>query len=139
MNTPFWNAFWLMFIFIPLLLIWGFALVDIFRRDDMGGFSKAMWVLVVILLPFFGTFIYLITRPAGATEEERVAIDEANREFVQTYAPTNTADQLQVLAGLHDRGKLSDAEFAAEKGRLLQTVGGTANQTASPNATIPTA
>ncbi len=67
MNTPFWNAFWLMFIFIPLLLIWGFALVDIFRRDDMGGFSKALWVLVVILLPFFGTFIYLITRPAGAT------------------------------------------------------------------------
>ncbi len=72
-------------------------------------------------------------------QEERVAIDEANREFVQTYAPTNTADQLQVLAGLHDRGKLSDAEFAAEKGRLLQTAGGAANQTASPNATIPAA
>jgi Short C-terminal domain len=74
---------------------------------------------VIFLLPFLGTLIYLIVRPAGATKEERVALDQTNREFVARYAPTDTASQLQVLADLHDRGKLTDDEFAAEKARLL--------------------
>jgi hypothetical protein len=95
--------------------------VDIFRRDDIGGFSKALWVTCVLLVPFFGTLIYLVTRPSGATREERVMLDEANREFVARYTPTNGMTQLAALADLHDRGKLTDDEFAAEKARLLGT------------------
>lgn len=117
-NT-FWENFFLFLIFLPLAMIWAFALIDIFRRDDIGGGWKAVWVACVILVPFFGTLIYLITRPAGATKEERVAIDEASRDFVAKYSPSSTAEQLQVLADLHDRGKLTDDEFAAEKARLL--------------------
>lgn len=109
--SNFWDAFFLLLIWIPLLMVWAFALVDIFRRDDLGGGSKALWVACVILVPFFGTFIYLIARPAGATSEERVALDQ--------YAANDSASQLQKLADLHDRGKLTDAEFAAEKARVL--------------------
>jgi phospholipase D-like protein/putative oligomerization/nucleic acid binding protein len=119
-NT-FWENFFLFLIFLPLALIWAFALIDIFRRDDIGGGWKAVWVACVILVPFFGTLIYLITRPAGATKEERVAIDAASREFVATYSPSSAAEQLQMLSDLHDRGKLTDDEFAAEKARLLGT------------------
>jgi Phospholipase_D-nuclease N-terminal/Short C-terminal domain len=118
-NLSFWNVFWLLLIYIPLLLVWGFALVDIFRRDDLGGLAKAAWVVVVILVPFIGTLVYLLFRPAGATPEERQSIDESSREFVERYSPSNTAEQLKVLSDLHDRGKLSDAEFTAEKTRLL--------------------
>jgi hypothetical protein len=117
--TTFWETFFLFLIFLPLLMIWAFALVDIFRRDDLSGVWKALWVVVIFLLPFLGTLIYLIVRPAGATKEERAALDDANREFVARYAPTDTTSQLQVLADLHDRGKLTDDEFAAEKARLL--------------------
>jgi hypothetical protein len=117
--NSFWENFFLFLIFLPLVMIWAFALVDIFRRDDMGGGSKALWVACVILVPFFGTLIYLITRPAGATPEERTAMDEASREFVARYSPSDTAQQLQTLSDLHDRGKLTDAEFAAEKARVL--------------------
>ena len=117
-NT-FWENFFLFLIFLPLAMIWAFALIDIFRRDDIGGGWKAVWVACVILVPFFGTLIYLITRPAGATKEERVMIDEASRDFVAKYSPSSSAEQLQVLADLHDRGKLTDDEFAAEKARLL--------------------
>jgi hypothetical protein len=120
--TTFWETFFLFLLFIPLAMIWAFALLDIFRRDDIGGVSKALWVACVILLPFFGTLIYLIARPSGATREERAMIDEANREFVARYAPNNGAtSELSVLADLHDRGKLTDEEFAAEKARLLGT------------------
>jgi hypothetical protein len=119
-NT-FWENFFLFLIFLPLAMIWAFALIDIFRRDDIGGGWKAVWVACVILVPFFGTLIYLITRPSGATKEERVAIDQASREFVEKYSPSSAAEQLQVLSDLHDRGKLTDEEFAAEKARLLGT------------------
>ena len=117
--TTFWETFFLFLIFLPLMLIWVFALVDIFRRDDLGGGWKAVWVACVILVPFFGTLIYLITRPPGATKEERVALDEASRDFVARYSPDSSASELKVLADLHDRGKLTDAEFAAEKERIL--------------------
>jgi hypothetical protein len=48
-------------------------------------------------------------------------IDQASREFVAKYSPNDSASQLQVLSDLHDRGKLTDDEFAAEKARLLGT------------------
>jgi hypothetical protein len=116
----FWDFFWLLLIWLPLIMMWTFALFDIFRRDDLKGWLKALWVVIVILLPFFGTLIYLIARPAGATTAEREAIDASSRAFVAKYAPDNTAAQLQVLAELHDRGKLTDDEFQAEKARLLE-------------------
>jgi hypothetical protein len=119
--TTFWETFFLFLLILPLAMLWGFALVDIFRREDLGGWSKALWVTCIILVPFLGTLIYLVARPAGATEGERVAIDQANREFVARYAPTNGASELATLADLHDRGKLTDSEFAAEKARLLST------------------
>jgi Phospholipase_D-nuclease N-terminal/Short C-terminal domain len=117
--ASFWESFFLLLIFIPLLMVWAFALVDVFRRDDLGGGWKAVWVVCIILVPLFGTLMYLIVRPAGATPAERAALDDASRDFVARYSPTSTASQLEVLAGLHDRGKLTDAEFAAEKARLL--------------------
>jgi hypothetical protein len=120
--TTFWETFFLFLIFLPLLMVWTFALVDIFRRDDMRGVQKALWVAVVILLPFVGTIVYLIVRPVGATPEERQLLEAAG----QAYA--DTATQLQALSDLHDRGKLTDDEFAAEKARLLGTA-----------STVPTA
>lgn len=115
----FWDFFFLLLIYVPLMLMWATAVIDIFRRDDLGGASKAIWVAVVIILPFFGTLLYLILRPAGATPAERAVIDDVSRGFVARYSPDNAAQQLATLADLHDRGKLSTEEFAAEKSRVL--------------------
>ncbi|MEV0395699.1 PLD nuclease N-terminal domain-containing protein [Polymorphospora rubra] len=117
----FWEAFWLLIIFIPLLLVWGFAIVDIFRRSDMSGLAKAFWMVAVVLMPFVGTLLYLLFRPA---RETAAAAGPAPAEPVRhpddgpQYAPQNRAEQLRLLADLHDRGKLSDPEFSAEKARL---------------------
>lgn len=93
----FWDVFWLLLIFIPLLLIWTFAIIDIFQRQDLTGWLMAGWLLAVLLLPFLGTLIYLIFRPAD------IAPDRA----------------LETLADLHERGILSDEQYAAEKQRVL--------------------
>ncbi len=118
MDHNFWDVFFLMLIYVPLLLIWGFSIFDIFRRDDLSGGWKALWFVVVLFIPFLGTLVYLLTRPPGATREERQAIEQS----VQTYAPNDTASQIKVLAELHDAGKLTDAEFASEKAKLIGTV-----------------
>jgi hypothetical protein len=119
----FWEAFVLLMIYVPLLLIWGASMLDIFRRDDIGGVSKALWLVTVVVLPLVGTLIYLIVRPAGATRGEREVIDLASREFVARYSPDGATQRLQVLADLNDRGKLTDEEFNAEKARVLATAG----------------
>jgi hypothetical protein len=125
--TSFWETFFLILIFLPLALVWAGALLDIFRRDDMGGASKALWVATVILVPFFGTLIYLIARPVGATPEERDMLDQ----FETRSAPDDSAAALKMLSELHDRGKLTDEEFAAEKARVL---GGGQPAPAAPTA-----
>jgi Phospholipase_D-nuclease N-terminal/Short C-terminal domain len=119
--TTFWETFFLFLIFLPLAMVWAFAFVDIFRRDDISGGSKALWVTCVLVLPFVGTLVYLVTRPSGATREERAMIDVANRELAANSAPSNGMSELATLADLHDRGKLTDDEFAAEKARILGT------------------
>ena len=88
--TTFWETFFLLLIFLPLVLVWAFALVDIFRRDDIGGGSKALWVAVIILLPFFGTLVYLVVRPNGATPQERAVLERADRDIAATFAPGDT-------------------------------------------------
>jgi hypothetical protein len=52
-----------MFIVLPLLAIWGFALVDLFMRPDIGGLGKVLWLLGIIFFPFFGTVAYFIATP----------------------------------------------------------------------------
>jgi hypothetical protein len=115
--TSFWENFLLLLIFLPLVAIWSFALVDIFQRRDMGGWSKALWVLCVLCLPFLGTFVYLVMRPRdpGATAGA-YAVDGGYAAYA---SPSSEAAELGVLADLHDRGKLTDVEFAKEKARII--------------------
>ena len=115
----FWDAFFLFLIYIPLIIVWGFAVLDIFRRDDIHGGSKALWLVCVIFLPFFGTLLYLLLRRPGATREERAAHRRREpRLRRRLFAGEHDGEQLSVLADLHDRGKLNDSEFAAEKARV---------------------
>lgn len=114
----FWDAFFLCLIYLPLVLLWGFALFDIFDREDLGGARKAVWVAVVVLVPFFGTLVYLFARRPGARGNKQAASDRSDH-YTARYGPSSTAEQLSLLAELHDRGKLTDAEFSIEKERLL--------------------
>lgn len=119
MTTSFWETFLLLLIFLPLAMAWGFALVDIFRRPDLTGAWKALWTLVVFVLPFLGTLIYLVARPQDPGRAEREALEQAEHEVVPHFASDPRSTQLLLLSELHDRGSLSDEEFAAEKARIV--------------------
>jgi len=117
--TTFWESFFLFLIFLPMVMLWAFALVDVFRRQELSGWSKAAWVACIIFVPFLGTFAYLIVHPAR-TRYDEAYVGEPDRVYTARPVTTsNGVSELQTLADLHDRGKLSDAEFATEKERVL--------------------
>jgi hypothetical protein len=55
----------LFFIIIPLVMLWVFALMDLFTRPDIR-LKKVLWLLFIIWVPLFGAIIYLLVRPEEA-------------------------------------------------------------------------
>jgi len=127
-SYPILDAFLTMLYFF-LFIIWIWLLImvfmDVFRSHDIGGLAKALWVIFIIILPFLGVFVYLIAR--GGKMHERAAKQAAEQQkafdaYVKQAAGTSgdtTADQLSKLAGLKSQGVITDAEFDAQKAKIL--------------------
>ena len=125
---PVLDILWTMVeIFLFVLWIWLAIMVffDIFRSHDMGGFAKAIWVLFIIILPFIGVLVYLIARGGGMHDRaadqaarEQKAFDAYVRETAGSSGASN-ADELAKLADLKAKGVITDAEFDAQKAKLL--------------------
>jgi hypothetical protein len=127
-SYPVLDAFLTMLYFF-LFVIWIWLLImvfmDIFRSHDIGGWPKALWAIFVIVLPFLGVFVYLIAR--GGKMHERAAAQAAQQQkafdsyIKQTAgaAGDSPTDQLAKLADLKSQGVVSDAEFEAQKAKIL--------------------
>jgi len=117
----FWSFLWFFLFFIWIwLLIMVFG--DIFRSRDLGGVAKTLWVVFVILVPYFGVFVYLIARGHKMGEhaaQEAQAQDDAMRQYVQQVAAPSPADELTKLADLKAKGAISDAEYEELKAKAL--------------------
>jgi hypothetical protein len=121
----FWTMLWF-FLWIAWLLLLFRIFGDIFRSPDMGGWGKAGWCIFVIILPLLGTLIYLIVRGKSMYERDakemaaqKQAFDEYVRQAAGTGGGASSADELTKLAALKDQGVLTEAEFAAQKAKLL--------------------
>ena len=119
----FWSMLWFFLFFIWIMILFQ-VFGDIFRSKDLGGWSKALWSIFIIAVPYLGVFIYLIARGSKMQEHavaDAKAMDSAQRAYIQQAAGTGTsdADQLDKLAGLHNAGKIDDAEYAAAKAKVL--------------------
>jgi Short C-terminal domain/Phospholipase_D-nuclease N-terminal len=123
---PLLNIFWTMLeFFVFFLWIWLLIVIfsDIFRSHDMGGFAKALWVIFVIVLPFLGVLVYLIARGGSMHERAEAQARRQQQAFDQyvreAAGGSSHADELAKLADLKEKGVLSDAEFEAQKAKLL--------------------
>ena len=112
--------FFLFFIWIWLLIT---VFADIFRSDDLSGWSKALWTVFVIVLPYLGVFVYLIARGHKMSEHamhQAQRQEEQMRTYVQSVAGApSAADEIARLAELRDKGSLSEEEFQAAKAKVL--------------------
>jgi hypothetical protein len=117
----------MLYFFLFIIWIWLLLMVftDIFRSHDMGGLAKALWVIFVIVIPYLGVLVYLIAR--GAKMHERAATAAAQQQkafdsYVKQTAGASAdtaADQLSKLAELKAQGVITDAEFDAQKSKIL--------------------
>jgi Short C-terminal domain/Phospholipase_D-nuclease N-terminal len=119
----FWTMLWF-FIWIAWLLILFKVIFDIFRSHDLGGFGKALWVIFVIIVPWLGVLVYLIARGHSMRDRD-IADAQAQQDAFKTYVQqtagtsTSTADEIAKLADLKNSGVISDAEFEAQKAKIL--------------------
>ena len=127
-SYPVLDAFLTMLYFF-LFIIWIWLLImvffDIFRSHDISGWAKALWVIFIIILPFLGVFVYLIAR-GGKMQERRVHDVQQQQQAFDSYvrqaagtSGEDTASQLSKLADLKSQGVLTDAEFEAQKAKIL--------------------
>ena len=124
-SYPFLDVLWSMIIFF-LFVIWIWILitvfVDVFRRHDIGGGLKAVWLLFVIVLPYLGVFIYLIAQGHGMAErnaEKMQAARAQQDQYIQSVAGTSAVDQIAQAKQLLDSGAITQAEFDTMKQKAL--------------------
>jgi hypothetical protein len=125
-DYPFLDLMWTMAIlFLWILWFWLLFSVfaDIFRRHDLSGWGKTAWILFVILLPFLGVFVYLITQNVGMTERNlqrsRAERDRFDDYVRQTAGGGGPAAEIDSAKRLLDSGAITQDEFDALKRRAL--------------------
>ncbi|HEY7961107.1 MAG TPA: PLDc N-terminal domain-containing protein [Solirubrobacteraceae bacterium] len=125
-SYPFLEVFWTMLIFFAFVVwLWIlFAVLgDIFRRHDTSGFAKVLWIIFIVVLPYFGVFVYLIAEQRGMGERAQARQKAAQAQFddyVQSVAPkTDPAEQINKAKGLLDSGTISQSEFDRLKQNAL--------------------
>ena len=123
---PFFGIFWSMlffFFWVAWLMLLFRIIADIFRNGDIGGFAKALWLIFVIVAPFLGVLIYVIANGNSMSERQYAHARGQQQQFDsyvrETAGTASAADELDKLAQLKAQGVLTDAEFAAQKARLL--------------------
>jgi len=124
----FGDVMWTMFVFFAwILFFWMLFGVfgDLFGRHDISGWAKAGWTVFVIILPFLGIFVYLISQGKGMGERaqqraqsQQAQVDDYVRSVASSSSPT---EQIAKGKELFDSGAITQAEYDQLKARALAT------------------
>jgi hypothetical protein len=112
------NAF-AVFVFVVWLWLLISVMMDLFRRNDISGWAKAIWVVGLIIFPYVGVLGYLITQSTGMAERNSQQAQQARDEFRRVVG-FSVADEIEKLDRLRKAGSITDAEFTRLRTRLVQ-------------------
>jgi len=125
-DYPLLDVFWTMlifFIWVAWFMLLFRIIADIFRRHDLGGGGKAVWILFVLLLPFLGVFVYLISQGGEMAQrdmERSQATQEQYADYVKSVAGSGgSAAEIEKLKQLLDSGAITQTEYDAAKAKAL--------------------
>jgi hypothetical protein len=106
-----------------VLVLWFWLLItvasDLFRRHDISGWGKAIWIIAWIVVPYVGVFVYLILEGKGMAERNAQQAQQA-RDELRRVVGFSAADEIEKLDRLKKAGSISDAEFTRLRARLVQ-------------------
>src|SRR5262245_17041102 len=123
-DYPFLNILWTMIIFFAwVIFIWVAitVLIDVFRRHDVGGWTKAAWVILVIVLPFLGVLLYLLVNHDGMAQRSAKQAQAQKAQFDEYVRDTagGSAGEIAKAKELLDSGAISQDEFDQIKRKAL--------------------
>jgi hypothetical protein len=108
---------------IFFFVVWFWLLVmvigDLFRRHDVSGWAKAIWVIALIIFPYLAIFAYMITQSTGMAERSAQQVKQAREELRQVVG-YSVADEIEKLDRLKKSGAVTDQEFARLRAKLVQ-------------------
>jgi Phospholipase_D-nuclease N-terminal len=106
-----------------VFVVWFWLLIsvfmDLFRRHDISGWAKAIWVIALIVFPYLGVFAYLITQSRGMAERNNQQVQRARDELRQVVG-FSAADEIEKLDRLKASGSITNEEFARFRAKLVQ-------------------
>ena len=123
-SYPFLDVLWtLLIFFLWVMFFWILIIVlgDIFRRHDIGGWSKAGWVIFVVFLPFLGILVYLGVNGSGMAERNVKDARQAQAQtddYIRSVAG-GPAGEIEKAKQLLDSGAITQEEFNALKQKAL--------------------
>jgi hypothetical protein len=123
-DYPFLDVFWTILIFFAWLAWIWIAItcfIDIFRRTDIGGWGKALWVIFIIILPFLGVLIYLIAEHQGMAERSAKEARQSQQQFDDYVRSVGggSASEIEKANELLKSGAITQAEYDQLKAKAL--------------------
>jgi hypothetical protein len=129
-DYPFLDVLWSMLIFMAFLLWIWLAVTcfsDIFRRHEMSGFLKVLWVIVIILVPYFGVFVYLLVNGSGIAERNAAQAAQMQEAFDARVREASAASgggggsaaEIAEAHKLLESGAINQEEFERLKAKVL--------------------
>ena len=108
-------------IFVFIMWFWLFITIasDLFRRHDISGWGKAIWIIALVVFPYIAVLVYLISQGRGIAQRNAQRADEA-RDELRRVVGVSAADEIEKLDKLKKAGSISDAEFTRLRARLVQ-------------------
>ncbi len=109
-------------IFMFVLWFWLFVSVasDLFRRHDVSGWAKVLWVIALLLFSYIGIFAYILTQGRGMAERNQARAQEAREELRQVVG-FSAADEIEKLDRLKSTGSISEQEYARLRARVFSS------------------
>ena len=107
---------------IFVFVVWFWLLItvfsDLFRRHDISGWGKAIWIIALIVFPYLGIFAYMITQATGMAERSSQQTLQT-REELRKVVGFSVADEIEKLDRLKKSGSITDQEFARLRAKLV--------------------
>jgi hypothetical protein len=125
-DYPFLDVLWTMLVFF-LWISWFWLVIivvsDIFRRRDISGGKKTLWLLFILFVPFLGVFVYLIANSddmARRRAEDARAMQTQTDDYIRSVASeSGAAAEIERAKGLLDSGAINQSEYDAIKAKAL--------------------
>jgi Short C-terminal domain/Phospholipase_D-nuclease N-terminal len=107
------------FVFVVWFWLLIIVMMDLFRRHDISGWAKAVWLIALIIFPYVGVLVYLIAQSRGMAERNLQQAQQA-RDELRRVVGYSVADEIEKLDRLKNAGTITDAEFARLRAKIVQ-------------------